>query len=77
MKGLAYHPHLVSMLGWVADQQSPLLLVELCEKGDLLHFIREKKTEISTVRCALVIKIFKISLNRFHNQCHRCEAPEN
>ncbi|GMT32665.1 hypothetical protein PFISCL1PPCAC_23962, partial [Pristionchus fissidentatus] len=46
MKSLQYHPHLVSMLGWVSDRKSPLLLVEYCEKGDLLHFIREKKEEI-------------------------------
>ncbi|GMR32076.1 hypothetical protein PMAYCL1PPCAC_02271, partial [Pristionchus mayeri] len=46
MKSLQYHPHLVSMLGWVSDRKSPLLLVEYCEKGDLLHYIREKKEEI-------------------------------
>ncbi|GMS78571.1 hypothetical protein PENTCL1PPCAC_746, partial [Pristionchus entomophagus] len=46
MKSLQYHPHLVSMLGWVSDNKSPLLLVEYCEKGDLLHIIREKKDEI-------------------------------
>ncbi|GMT04676.1 hypothetical protein PENTCL1PPCAC_26850, partial [Pristionchus entomophagus] len=46
MKSLQYHPHLVSLLGWVSDRKSPLLLVEYCEKGDLLHFIREKKEEI-------------------------------
>ncbi|CAI4226226.1 unnamed protein product [Auanema sp. JU1783] len=46
MKSLAYHPHLVSMLGYVADTRSPLLLVEYCERGDLLHYIRERRAEI-------------------------------
>ncbi|ULT84038.1 hypothetical protein L5515_018838 [Caenorhabditis briggsae] len=46
MKSLAYHPHLVSMLGFVADRKSPYLLVEFCEHGDLLHMIRNRKQEI-------------------------------
>ncbi|CAD6187410.1 unnamed protein product [Caenorhabditis auriculariae] len=46
MKSLAYHPHLVSMLGYVPDRKAPLLLVEYCEKGDLLHLIRSKRDEI-------------------------------
>uniref|UniRef100_A0A8R1HN18 Protein kinase domain-containing protein n=1 Tax=Caenorhabditis japonica TaxID=281687 RepID=A0A8R1HN18_CAEJA len=46
MKSLAYHPHLVSMLGFVADRKSPYLLVEFCEHGDLLHMIRNKRQEI-------------------------------
>lgn len=46
MKSLNYHPHLVSMLGWVYDERSPMLLVEYCGNGDLLHFVRLKKEEI-------------------------------
>ncbi|KAH7709764.1 Protein KIN-9 c [Aphelenchoides avenae] len=46
MKSLHYHPHLVSMLGYVSDQRSPLLVVEYCSKGDLLHFIRDHSSEI-------------------------------
>uniref|UniRef100_A0A1I7V4I5 Protein kinase domain-containing protein n=1 Tax=Caenorhabditis tropicalis TaxID=1561998 RepID=A0A1I7V4I5_9PELO len=46
MKSLAYHPHLVSMLGFVADRKSPYLLVEFCEHGDLLHMIRNRRQEI-------------------------------
>lgn len=49
MKSLHYHPHLVSMLGYVPDQRSPLLVVEYCSQGDLLHLIRDRKTEIMTV----------------------------
>lgn len=54
MKSLHYHTHLVSMLGYVPDQRSPLLLVEYCGQGDLLHFIRARKTELMTVRWYLM-----------------------
>ncbi|TMS32430.1 hypothetical protein L596_000267 [Steinernema carpocapsae] len=46
MKSLSYHPHLVSMLGYVVDPKNPMLVVEFCSKGDLLHLIRSKKTEV-------------------------------
>lgn len=49
MKSLHYHPHLVSMLGYCSDARNPLLLVEFCAKGDLLHFIRNHRTEIEHV----------------------------
>ena len=49
MKTLRYHAHLVSMLGWVADEKSPILLVEYCQQGDLLHLLRTKKEEIISV----------------------------
>uniref|UniRef100_A0A914DQZ0 Protein kinase domain-containing protein n=1 Tax=Acrobeloides nanus TaxID=290746 RepID=A0A914DQZ0_9BILA len=35
------------MLGYVADARSPLLIVEYCSQGDLLHLIRERKHEIA------------------------------
>ncbi|CAJ0572704.1 unnamed protein product, partial [Mesorhabditis spiculigera] len=43
MKSLRYHQHLVSMLGFVSDRRSPMLVVEFCGHGDLLHYIRERK----------------------------------
>ncbi|KAE9552494.1 hypothetical protein FO519_004307 [Halicephalobus sp. NKZ332] len=46
MKSLNYHPHLVCMLGYVSDPRNPLLLVEYCANGDLLHLIRGHRTEI-------------------------------
>ena len=49
MKSLHYHPHLVSMLGYVPDARNPLLLVEYCAKGDLLHFVRNHRAEIEHV----------------------------
>ncbi|KAI6231221.1 Protein kinase domain-containing protein [Aphelenchoides besseyi] len=46
MKSLKYHPHLVCLMGYVPDSISPLLLIEYCSRGDLLHFVRERKDQI-------------------------------
>uniref|UniRef100_A0A7E4VN86 Protein kinase domain-containing protein n=1 Tax=Panagrellus redivivus TaxID=6233 RepID=A0A7E4VN86_PANRE len=46
MKSLNYHPHLVSMLGYVPDGRNPLLIVEYCAQGDLLHFVRQHRAII-------------------------------
>uniref|UniRef100_A0A914VYG6 Protein kinase domain-containing protein n=1 Tax=Plectus sambesii TaxID=2011161 RepID=A0A914VYG6_9BILA len=47
MKSLGYHPHLICMLGMVWEKlDEPRLVIEYCNQGDLLHFIREKKSEI-------------------------------
>lgn len=56
MKTLHYHTHLVSMLGWVNDDKTPMLLVEYCKHGDLLHLLRQKKEQIVQVSCNLTIE---------------------
>jgi serine/threonine protein kinase len=43
MKSLECHPHLVCLLGYVTNAVKPLLVLEFCANGDLLHFIRERK----------------------------------
>uniref|UniRef100_A0A0N5AKL1 Protein kinase domain-containing protein n=1 Tax=Syphacia muris TaxID=451379 RepID=A0A0N5AKL1_9BILA len=44
MKHLAYHPHLVCMLGIAtATCGQPCLVVEYCCNGDLLHYVRNNK----------------------------------
>lgn len=40
------------MLGWAEENGIPMLLVEYCKQGDLLHLLRSKKDEI--------IKVFQI-----------------
>lgn len=40
MKHLGFHPHLLAMVGWVFQPQSPILVMELCENGDLLKYLR-------------------------------------
>ena len=49
MKVLKYHTHLVSLIGYVPDHVRPLLIIEYCKNGDLLHFIRTRKIQISLV----------------------------
>jgi hypothetical protein len=46
MKSLKYHPHLVCLIGYVPDALSPMLLIEYCSNGDLLHFVRNNKNQI-------------------------------
>ena len=66
MKSLNYHPHLVCMLGYVPDPRNPLLLVEYCANGDLLHLIRSHKKEIEHVRHILEY-ITKIKFQGYEN----------
>jgi hypothetical protein len=44
MKALEYHPNVVCLLGCcVAEAISPLLVLEYCINGDLLHFLKANK----------------------------------
>ncbi|CAJ0932635.1 unnamed protein product, partial [Mesorhabditis belari] len=45
MKNLDYHPHLLCMLGCSTDPKTPMILLELCELGDL-HSIVKKMAKI-------------------------------
>ncbi|KAK6731289.1 hypothetical protein RB195_007640 [Necator americanus] len=46
MKNLGYHTHIISMLGCVSCPQNPMILVEYCEYGDLLHFLRNNRNHV-------------------------------
>ncbi|WKX88718.1 hypothetical protein Q1695_008385 [Nippostrongylus brasiliensis] len=48
MKNLGYHTHVISMLGCVSCTVSPMILVEYCEHGDLLHFVRKQRGRLLT-----------------------------
>uniref|UniRef100_A0A8R1DGG8 Protein kinase domain-containing protein n=1 Tax=Caenorhabditis japonica TaxID=281687 RepID=A0A8R1DGG8_CAEJA len=43
MKRLGHHPHVISMLGCVSNPIEPLIVVEYCQRGDLLKFLRRHK----------------------------------
>ncbi|KIH58546.1 protein tyrosine kinase [Ancylostoma duodenale] len=43
MKTLGYHAHVISMLGCVSCPVNPMILVEYCEYGDLLRFLRNHR----------------------------------
>ncbi|CAI4229360.1 unnamed protein product [Auanema sp. JU1783] len=63
MKSLGYHPHILSLLGVVTSVNS-LIVVEFCESGDLLSYIRKQKDVFleslknpeSDVKCLLTMK---------------------
>ncbi|VDO66826.1 unnamed protein product [Heligmosomoides polygyrus] len=43
MKNLGYHTHVISMLGCISCPIMPMILVEYCEYGDLLRFLRKHR----------------------------------
>jgi len=43
MKRLGYHSHIVSLLGCISNPDDPMLIVEYCSHGDMLHFLRKHK----------------------------------
>ncbi len=53
MKNLGYHAHLLNMLGCVSNPRNPILVVELCEHGDLLRVLRSNKLRLKQVRACL------------------------
>lgn len=46
MKELGYHPHILNLIGFVFDEDSPLLVLEYCALGDLLTLIRNNKQSL-------------------------------
>ncbi|XP_071485624.1 uncharacterized protein [Diadema antillarum] len=46
MKELGYHPNVVSLIGCCTIQDPICLLVEHCYYGDLLHYLRNRRSEI-------------------------------
>ncbi|EYC00782.1 hypothetical protein Y032_0113g403 [Ancylostoma ceylanicum] len=46
MKTLGYHAHVISMLGCVSCPVNPMILVEYCEYGDLLRFLRNHRDHV-------------------------------
>ncbi|CAL2045287.1 unnamed protein product [Caenorhabditis brenneri] len=62
MKTLGYHERLVNMLACVTDSEPLCLVVEYCDNGDLLQFLRE--------RCKYMMKLDDLGIN-YH------DPPEN
>lgn len=51
MKKLGSHVHVLSMLGCVTIKADiPMLVMELCANGDLLHWLRAHASCLSAVR---------------------------
>ncbi|CAD6187177.1 unnamed protein product [Caenorhabditis auriculariae] len=45
MKTLGFHPHVLCMLGCVSDPVDPIIIVEYCSNGDLLHYLRSHRSD--------------------------------
>ncbi|CAJ0954304.1 unnamed protein product, partial [Mesorhabditis belari] len=45
MKTLKVHPHILTMLGCSKDPDTPLIIMQLCSKGDLLSLLRKSKRD--------------------------------
>lgn len=43
MKKLGYHPHILGMIGCITATSMPLIVLDCCENGDLLSWIRKHK----------------------------------
>ncbi len=46
MKTLGFHEHLVNLVGCVSDPKKPLLVVELCELGDLRKLLHRTERRL-------------------------------
>ncbi|PAV76612.1 hypothetical protein WR25_04755 [Diploscapter pachys] len=46
MKTLGYNMHIVSMFGYVASKFIPLMVMEYCEIGDLLNYVKNNEEKL-------------------------------
>ena len=40
----AKHPNIVELLSYFSDEKNVYLILEYCSRGDLEHYLKEKKT---------------------------------
>lgn len=63
MKCLGHHSHLVNLIGCVTDLKQPMIVLELCSKGDLqrhLATIRETSGEVTLIKFEIsVLRIYE------------------
>ena len=49
MKNIGYHKNIVNMIGCSTIKQPLCLLVEYMIHGDLLHYLRKRRSRVSTL----------------------------
>ena len=47
MKKLGYHSHILGMIGCLTTTEMPLMVLEYCEQGDLLLFLKRHRNTFS------------------------------
>lgn len=53
MKNMGSHKNIVNMLGCCTAQEPMFLLVEYIPHGDLLHYLRKRRTKVESNTCLL------------------------
>lgn len=62
MKSIGQHPNLLSLLGCVTDEKSPVICTEFCARGDLLHLLRAHPLHFADARrCGLAPLCFLLA----------------
>jgi len=61
MKNIGYHKNIVNMIGCSTVKAPMCLLVEFMQHGDLLNFLRKRRTKVANV----VIIIYSVTTNYF------------
>ena len=61
MKNMGSHKNIVNMLGCCTVQEPMFLLVEYVPYGDLLHYLRKRRTKVESNTCPL---------NTLKGHCH-------
>lgn len=69
MKRLGHHPHVISMLGCVSNPYEPLIVVEYCQRGDLLKFLRRHKDYVLMVSVRFSEKMISFWLQNKTDDC--------
>ena len=54
MKDIKYHKNIINMIGCSTVEQPNCLVVEFMQHGDLLHYLRKRRSRVST----LIVKGF-------------------
>jgi calcium-dependent protein kinase len=72
------HPNLIKMFEVFEWKQQYVLVMELCEGGDLFHNIKQSRF-FSEGKAKSIIKQILSAINYMHKQnvCHRDIKPEN
>ncbi|CAD5220166.1 unnamed protein product [Bursaphelenchus okinawaensis] len=70
MKMLSAHQNIVQLVGCISDTANPVILTEFCERGDLLHILREHQMHYmddvpckKVPLCLLLHDIYRIAKN--------------
>lgn len=53
MKKLGFHTHILGMIGCITTTETPMIVMQYCEQGDLLHFLHSHRDNFGMENCVL------------------------